>query len=144
MSCGRLSTGISRKPPQLPSGGTAFSNRGAGQGDVFGSSTSSLTLGGHMAAHRTSFNDSRSSWLRSGGGNASRSGGGNASRSGGGTASRSGGGDVPEPQPSGDLCFSLPQVIVVVAVVALQVQWICYFSFCVFIYWSATSPTLYS
>ena len=39
----------------LPGGGTAFSNRGSGQGDVFGSSTSSLTLGGHMSEHRASF-----------------------------------------------------------------------------------------
>lgn len=44
---------------ELPGGGTVFSNRGAGQGDVYGSSTSSLTLGGHVAEHRRTFAASR-------------------------------------------------------------------------------------
>ena len=38
---------------ELQSGGTAFSDRGAGQGDVFGGTTASLVLGESMEAHRT-------------------------------------------------------------------------------------------
>ena len=43
----------------LPSGGTAYTDRGAGQGDVFGSTHSSLTLGRHMAQHRQRFCEAR-------------------------------------------------------------------------------------
>jgi hypothetical protein len=43
----------------LPGGGSAYTNRGAGQGDVFGSTMSSLTLGGHVAVHRESWAQSR-------------------------------------------------------------------------------------
>ena len=43
----------------LPSGGTAFTDRGAGQGDAFGSTQSSLTLGGHMVTHRQRFAQSQ-------------------------------------------------------------------------------------
>ena len=43
----------------LPSGGTALTDRGAGQGDVFGSTHSSLTLGRHMVQHRERFCEAR-------------------------------------------------------------------------------------
>ena len=45
---------------ELPGGSVVLADRGAGQGDVYGSSTSSLTLGGRIMEHRASFAQARS------------------------------------------------------------------------------------